>query len=257
MSRALCSLGFSAALALGFCALTAPAANTPDLSKDAYKKAADADLKFVKSRVAELAKKQASGGKVLDGRLKPALGATLCLIAYADALGDPALKAGATKLAETLAKKDVKTAAGMVKELAVKPGSGKAGALASPLKPELTLECAMSPFRGESVGGQNIDRDLKTMSKKGAKIDPAAAELLAVRSAVLNAYAFHTPNEKAATNPTNQKQWEQWASGAVTASQTLAAEAAKGAKADQEKLRKAASNLNARCNDCHEKFRDE
>jgi hypothetical protein len=257
MSRALRSLGCFAALALGLCALTAPAADAPDLPKDSVKKAADADLKFVQARVAELAQKQAKGEKVLDGRLKPALGAALCLAAYGDALGDAALKAGGTKIAEALAKKDVKTADMVAKGLAVKPGTGKAGALTSPLKPEQTLEVAMSPFRGQTVGGLNIDRDIKDWSKAGAKLDPAAVEVLAVRSAFLNAYAHGAPNDKAKTNPANQKLWDKWASEATTASKSLAAEAAKGAKADEKKMKTLLSGVYGRCNDCHEKFRDE
>jgi cytochrome c556 len=258
MSRALRTFGCCAALAVGLSALTSSAADAPSLPKDSAKKAADADLKFVQSRVAELIKKQAAGGKVLDGRLKPALGASLALAGYGEALGDAALKSGAVKLAEALAKKDLAAAETLAKGLSVKPGAaGTAGVPASPLKPELTLEAAMSPFRGQTVGGLNIDKDIKDWSKKGAKIDPAAAELLAARSAVLNAYALHAPNEKAKTNPNNMKDWEKWANGAIKASNDLAAEAGKGAKADQEKLRKAVSNLNARCNDCHEKFRDE
>jgi hypothetical protein len=258
MSRALRSFGCCAALALGLCAVTAPAADTPDLPKDSVKKAADADLKFVQTRLAELAKKQAAGQKVLDGRVKPALGSSLALAAYGEALGDAALKAGALKLAEAVSKKDFAAAEALAKGLSVKPGAaGKSGVPASPLKPEQTLEAAMSPFRGQTVGGLNIDKDLKDMSKTGAKIDPAAAELLGARSAALNAFALHAPNDKAKTNPNNMKDWEKWAAGAVSASKELAAEAGKGAKADAKKLATLARNLNARCNDCHEKFRDE
>lgn len=260
MSRALRSFGCCAALALGLCALTAPAAEAPSLPNDSVKKAADADLKFVRTRLAELAKKQASGEKVLDGRVKPALGIALALAAYGDALGDAALKTSATKLAEAIAKKDFKAAEELAKGLAVKPGAGgKPGALASPLKPELTLEAAMSPFRGASVGGLNIDKDLKDLSKASnpARLDPAAVEVLAVRSAILNGYALHAPNDKAKTNPGNQKLWEKFAAETTDTAAKLAAAAGKGAKADEKALRKLLSGLNARCNDCHEKFRDE
>ena len=47
-----------AALAGGAWALTSTAsADTPDLPADSYKKAADADLKFLQTRLGELAKK--------------------------------------------------------------------------------------------------------------------------------------------------------------------------------------------------------
>src|SRR4051812_31533188 len=82
------------AVAAGVCFLSFPAsADTPDLPKESYKKAADADLAFLQGRLAELAEKEAAGKKILDRDVKPALGVALLLDAYADPLGDPALKA--------------------------------------------------------------------------------------------------------------------------------------------------------------------
>jgi cytochrome c556 len=259
MSRALRSFGCCAALAVGLSALTSAAADAPNLPKDSVKKAADADVKFLQTRLAELAKKQAAGEKVLDGRVKPALGTAMAVAAYGDSLGDAGLKGDSLKLVEAIAKKDFKTADALAKKLAVKPGAaGKPGAPPkTALKDEQLLEAAMSPFRGQSVGGLNIDKDIKDWSKANSKIDPAAVEILAIRSAVLNAYAFHAPNDKAKTNPNNQKLWEKFAGETTDTAQKLAAEAGKGAKADEKSIRKLLSGLNARCSDCHEKFRDE
>jgi|SRR5579883_1265340 len=249
-----------AALAVGMWAITSPAtADTPALPANSYKKAAEADLKFLQTRLADLAKKKAAGEKLLQGQIKPALGVSLLLTAYGEALGDATLKADSLKIAEAIEKGDFKTADELAKKLTVKPGTpGKLGPLPKPFKTELMLESVMSPFRGSSVGGMNIERDIRDMSKaKGAKIDPAEVEILAVRSSVINAYAAHAPNDKASVNAANKKLWEKWAMEATDTSNQLAAEAAKGAKADEKKLKTLLSNLNARCSDCHEKFRDE
>ena len=261
MSHSLRTLAGCAALAAGLWAVTAAAAaeGVPDLSKETYKKAADADLKFLQTRLGELAKKQAAGEKLLDGQVKPALGVAMLLSVYGDALGDAALKADAVKVAEAIFKKDFKGADGLAQKLAVKPGAGKAGPLPKPFKDEIMLGAVMSPFRGGSVGGLNIDRDIKDMSKAagGAKIDPAAVELLAARSAVINAYGFHVPNDKANVKMDNKKKWEKWSTDSVDLSKQIAVEAAKGAKADEKALKKMLATLNARCTDCHNAFRDD
>ena len=261
MSHSLRTLAGCAALAAGLWAITAAAAADapPELSKESYKKAADADLKFLQTRLGELAKKQAAGEKLLDGQVKPALGVALLLTVYGDALGDTALKADAVKVAEAIFKKDFKGADEMAKKLAVKPGTGKPGALPKPFKDEVMLAAVMSPFRGGAVGGLNIDRDIKDMTKvkDATKIDPAAVEVLAARSAVINSYGLHYPNEKASVKADNKKLWEKWSTDSTDLSKQIVAEAAKGKTADEKKLKGMLTNLNARCTDCHNRFRDD
>ena len=80
-------------------------------------------------------------------------------------------------------------------------------------------------------------------------------EILATRSAIITSYAFHHSNEKANENAANKKLWEKLSSDSTDASKQVVAEASKGAKADEKKLRTLLTNLNARCNDCHDKFR--
>ena len=210
MTHLLRTLTGCAALAAGLWAITTAGAagpEAPELSKESYKKAAEADVKFIQERLADLAKKQAGGAKLLDGQIKPALGIALTLSVYGQALGDTALKADAQKIAEAINKKDFATADGLAKKLSVKPGTPGKAALPAPFKSEVMLAGVMSPFRGGSVGGLNIDRDIKDMTKANnpTKIDPAAVEILAVRSAVINAYAFHNPNDKATVKPENKK----------------------------------------------------
>ena len=261
MSHSLRTLAGCAALAAGLWAITAAAAADapPELSKESYKKAADADLKFLQTRLGELAKKQAAGEKLLDGQVKPALGVALLLTVYGDALGDTTLKADAVKVAEAIFAKKFKEADELAKKLAVKPGAGKPGALPKPFKDEVMLAAVMSPFRGGAVGGLNIDRDIKDMTKSAnpVKIDPAAVEILGARSAVINAYGLHYPNEKATVKADNKKLWEKWSADSTDLSKQITAEAAKGKTADEKKLKGMLTNLNARCTDCHNRFRDD
>ncbi len=259
MSHPLRTVIGSAALAAGMWAITATArADAPDLPKESYKKAADADLKFLQDRVADLVKK---GTAAKDGFVKPAVGVALLLAAYGDALGDAALKGDALKVAEALAKKDFKAADDLAKGLAVKPGAaGKPGALPKPsFKDDVLLDAVMNPFRGTAGGGLNIDKDLKDLTKNTspAKIDPAAVEILGVRSAVLNGYGLHAPNDKAKVNDAGKKQWEDWSNKSIDLSKQIAAEAGKGKGADEKKLKTLLTNLSARCADCHNKFRDD
>ena len=262
MTHLLRTLVGCAALAAGAWAVTASAAaDTPDLPADSYKKAADADIKFLQTRLGELVKKEAAGDKILDGQVKPALGVALLLGAYADALGDAALKTDAIKVAEAINGKKFKDADALAKKLTAKAGKGKPGALPKPadFKSELMLVAILSPTRGASVGGLNIDRDIKDLSKttNPAKIDPAAVEILGVRSAVINAYAFNHPNQKATTNAGNKTKWEKWSSESVDLSKQIAVEAAKGAKANEKDLRTKLGLLNRTCTECHNTFRDD
>ncbi len=262
MTHPLRILAGSAALAVAFWCLTpapAPAANdVPDLPAGSVKKAADADLKFLQTRVADLAKKQAAGAKVLDGYIKPATGVSLLLAAYADILGDAALKADVIKVAEALDKKDFAAADGLAKKLAIKPGTGKPGALPTPFKGDKMLEYVMQPFRPAASGGANIDKDIKEWGKAGAmgKLDLAAVEVLAIRTAVINAYGLQHPNGTATVNAGNKKLWDKWSTEAIDQSKKIATEAAKGAKADEKSIRTMLGVLVRSCNDCHEKFRD-
>jgi hypothetical protein len=248
-----------AALAALCAAVGTSAATTPDLPAPSYKKAAEADLKFVQTRAADLAKKAAGGEKVPDGQSKPAVGAALLLAAYAEVLGDAALKGDALKVAEALQKKDFKAGAELAAKLALKPGSGKVGPLAKPFKDATQLEIVMQPYRVAIGGGLNIEKDIRDAIKKDnpAKLDPAAVEILAVRTAVLNAYSFHVPNDKASIKADSKKLWEKYSTESVGLAKDLAAEAAKGAKADEKKMRALLSGIDGRCKECHNKFRDD
>lgn len=238
------------ACALGLRATAAP----PELPRDSYKKAADADLKFLQTRLADLAKKEAAGQKPLDGRVKPALGVALVLAVYADALGDEALHTGALEAAEAIEKRDFKAADAVAQKLAVKPGNaGKPRDVPKPFKDEQILEVTQSTFRNTSVGGLGIDKDIRDMLKREnpKPIDPAAVEILAVRTAVISEFAVHTPNERALRSVNERRDWDKIARDSVEVSKQLAEEAAKGEKADTKKLDAMLRPLIGRCDKCH------
>ena len=246
-------------------------AETPTMPKSSYKKAADADLAFLRTRLDVLAKAKTPS----QGSIKPATGAAMLLATYGDALGDPALSAGSVKVAEAIIKADYKGAAGLAKMLTVKPGSaaGKGGLATLPTfeaskrpteKNAKYLEHAMTLYRNETIGaaktpaGYNLQQDIRDWTKlRGpTKIDPAAAEIAAVRIAVISEYALKYPNETATVRPDNKKKWDTWSQQSVDLSKQLAAEAAKGKGANEMTMKKLLTNINARCNDCHSDFRD-
>ena len=228
------------------------AAAAPTLPTDSYKKAAAADLAFLNKRLDELAEME----KPKDGVRKPALTAAVMLSVYGDILGDPALKADALKVAEALMKKDIKGAAALAKTLAVKPGAA-AGAGGLPKLNKFDLELVMNPFRAGKAGGMNIEKDIRDMLAKESplKVDPAAVEILATRTAVLGEFGLHFPNDAASTPPANKAQWDKWMKEMVDVSKQLAEEGGKGAGADEKKILGLVSKLNAKCSDCHAKFR--
>jgi hypothetical protein len=258
VSHTLRTLTGCTALAAGLWAVTAAAlADTPQLPKDSYKKAAEADLKFLQTRLEELA----AAEEPKDGKVKPAIGAALALAVYADALGDANLKADAMKIAEALNVKnrDFKAASGVAKKMAVKPGSGPGkGGLPKLAKEDKMLEYAMQAFRPKAGGGLGVERDLDeyTSKKMPKAITAAEVELLAVRTAVSLEFASHYPNEKARKTPADTKKWEKMSADSVGLTKQILAETGKG-KPDEKALRKLLDNLSAKCSDCHGMYRDD
>ncbi|HEY1187880.1 MAG TPA: hypothetical protein VGE74_09495 [Gemmata sp.] len=243
----------------------APApAGTPDLPVDSYKKAADADLKFLQKRLDDLAKSDEPSLR----SAKPAVAVTLLIAAYADALGDANLKTEVLKIGEAVHAKKYKDADALAKKLTVKAGKGKTGGGLPKLdsfekakdKDVTYLPTTMKLFSNAVVlrlpSGMNIEKDLKDWTAKGSttKLDPAAVELLAVRSAVLNEYALHNPNEKARSKPENEKEWKKFSQEAVDLSKELIAESTKKSP-DPKVLRAKLTSLEATCTNCHGKYR--
>jgi cytochrome c556 len=75
-----------------------------------------------------------------------------------------------------------------------------------------------------------------------------------VRSAVINEYALHYPNEKARSKPDNEKEWKKLSQESIDLSREIAAEAGKP-KPDLKMLRTKLTALEAACTNCHGKYR--
>ncbi len=254
-----------AALAAGLWVVSSPApAGTPDLPKESYKKAADADLKFLQTRLDELAKADEPSLR----SAKPATAATLMLATYADILGDAAFKAEILKVGEAVYAKKYKEAAEMAKKLTIKPGTpGKPGGPLAKLaafekekdKDITYLPTTMKLFSNTQVlkipAGLNIEKDLKDMIAKTnppPKLDLTAIEILAVRSAVINEYALLHPNEKARDK--DLKTWDKWAKQSIDLSKEIVTEVTKKTP-DPKVIRTKLTLLDAACTECHGKFR--
>ena len=132
------------ALAIGLCVLAASApAAPPDLPKDSYKRAIDAEITSIQGLL--------KGGSP-DKRAANTIKAEAMMLAlYGEATGNAALTSQALQVAEAAAKKDWKGADAAAKGL----GSPKAGAAPKgPLheQAKFDLDAAMSPFRLGKVG---------------------------------------------------------------------------------------------------------
>ena len=97
-----------------------------------------------------------------------------------------------------LGKKDWKDAAALAKKLTVKPG-------AAPLKPtelhkmhKISLEEMMSPFRGGTVGGMNIEKDIRAIRDGKVEVNAAAIEILGARAAIISDFATPLPQREGA-----------------------------------------------------------
>jgi hypothetical protein len=242
------------ALFAGLWFLSAAAA-APTLPKETYKKVAEADIVQLQKSIDVI---------LADDKETKRFGPTvkslaMMLAMYGEATGDAGLKDQALKVAAAAAKKDYKEAGEQAKKLAVKPG-------AAPLKSsdlqkmhKFALDEVMSPFRGAKVGGLNIDRDLKDMIKKDMplKIVAADVELMAARIAILGDYMQYFPNDKAEVKQEFKDMWKKWSKDTQDLGKQIAEEASKGAKASEKDLLGMLKKLEARCSDCHNKFRDD
>jgi hypothetical protein len=244
------------ALLVGFWFLAnAPAA--PELSKETYKKVIEADIANLQKHLDHIVSNLAESPKEANRHGPTTRGLAMMLASYGEATGDENLKTDSLKIAEALGKKQWKEAADLAKKLSARPGT-------APLSPgklhtmhKFALDEVMSPFRGATVGGMNIEKDIRALRDKKVAIDPAAVELLASRVAVLSDYAVHFPNDKAAVNKAKSDQWVKLCKESVDLSRKLAAEAAKGKSANPSEITKLVAAVDSKCVSCHKDFRDD
>jgi hypothetical protein len=235
------------AIVLIGCALAARPADPPEplIPKESFRRAADAEIKFLQKSLAELA----AAEKPLQGRINASKSVATLIVRYSEWLGDDALKSQAIKVVLKLEEKDLKGAAEESKSLR-KPKVDQATLKAA--LPRVTGDI-FAPFRGGTVGGLNIDRDIKDMIKAKARtedIDITLAELIGVRSATIIELAAKLP-PAVADRKMEQRAWDHWIYATNRTARELAIEAAKGEKADRKELRKLLYTLSARCSDCH------
>lgn len=273
------------ALAAGLLFFSGATAAPVELPKDTYKKLAEADVALLKQHLKMLS--QSPEDPNIKGHHRTARALSVMLAYYGEATGDQALRDQALKVADELEKirkaahtptakratdgsnaaiaKGGKAAADLADKLAVKPGA--APLKASPLHSTrgFDLEELMGPFRrgedkagGKHYGGLNMEKDIKDAIKKDGpvKLEPAAVELIAARTAVIGELTIHMPNDKASTGA-NKAEWDKWTKDMIDQSQKLAAEAGKGKGADEKAMLKMLNVIDTKCKECHNKYRDE
>jgi hypothetical protein len=249
-------LAGGAALVAGLLFLSAaPAA--PELPKDAYKKVIEADIAQLQKHLDHIVENLSSSPREANRYGPTARGLAMMLAQSAEATGDENLKTESLKVAETLSKKQWKEAAEMAKKLSAKPGGAplKSGNLHTMHK--FNIEEVMSPFRSATVGGLNVEKDIRAIRDRKMMPDAAAVEVLAARVAILNDYAAHFPNDKATVNKAKTEQWEKLTKDSIELAQKLAAEAGKGKSGNQGEITKLVTAIDAKCVQCHKEFRDD
>jgi hypothetical protein len=272
------------ALAAGLLFLSGAAA-APEQPKDTYKKLAEGDIKLLKERLKTLAESPEDPN--IKGHYRTARSLSMLLAYYGEATGDKELRDQALKVAEELEKikkaaftptakramdgsndaiaKGGKAALALAGKLAFRPG-------AKPLSPtplytlhKIDLEEIMGAYRQgfnkeaeKHFGGLGMEKAIKDAVKKEepVKLDPAAAELIGARSAVIGEFTLHMPNDAATAKPADKAQWEKWSKEMIDLSQQLTAEASKGKAADEKVTLKLLKALDSKCFQCHEEYRD-
>jgi hypothetical protein len=241
------------ALVAGLCFLAGVSAAPPTLSKETYKKVAEADIAQLKKTL-ETCDSDESQAK----RFGPtARSLSMILAVYGEATGDKDLKEQALKVADAVSAKKFKEAIAAAKDLAVKPGSGPLKSADLSKYKGYALDEVMSPFRTSKVGGLDIEKDIRAIRDEKVAVNPADVEVLAGRTAVLLHFAASMPNDKATTNKSNTDEWTKLSKDSVDLTKDLAEEAAKGKKADSKKIVGLVKKLDAKCVVCHNKFRDD
>lgn len=276
------------ALAAGLLFLSGATTAAPALPKDAYKKAAEADIAALKEHLKTLSESPEDPN--IKGHYRSARALSVMLAYYAEAVGDKDLREQSLKVAEELGKlrkaaftptakratdgsnkvlaAGGKAAGELAAKLAVKPGAKPLDStIASQhAKYKIDLEEIMGPFRpgenkaaGKHYGGMNIEKDIRDAIKKDmpVKLEAPAIELIAIRTAAIGEFAVHMPNDKAAGTQANKDKWEKWTKDMIDLSGKLQAEAAKGKSADAKAMLKMLDAIDGKCKVCHNEFRDE
>lgn len=225
----------------------------PPLSKETYKKVAEADIAQLQKTLATC-ENDASMAKRFGPTAKSL---AMMLAMYGEASGDKGLKDQALKVVGAVSAKKYADASAAAKALAVKPGTAQLAGSDLIKAGKYALDEAMSPFRGGTVGGLNIEKDIRSIRDEKMPVNPADVEILAARTAVLLEYAAAMPNDKATTKMESTKEWEKYSKDSIDLTKKITDEAAKGKTANAKEIVKMIKALDAKCVQCHQKFRDD
>ena len=163
-----------------------------------------------------------------------------------------ALRDQALKVAAAIGKKDAKGAKAAADALSNSTGGDK--------KPvdvvkqhDFDIAEAMSPFK-KAPRGQNLEADIKAQAKNVTDVKLAGA--LGVRSALYGEFAAAMkPTDRAKPGSAEERLWDTSAKDMISLGREIAAEAAKGAKADKATLKAKLTKLDAACTACHNEFK--
>jgi len=205
-------------------------------------KAIESDIAFLQKALAKTPEKRAVG----------TVKATAMLLAFtAQQAKQYSLRDQALKVAAAVAEKNFANAKTAAEGL--KAGSaGKGADLKLPELHKFDLGELMSFFRNSTVGGLNIEKDIRTQAK--SVTDVKALETLGTRVAVAGQYSLLYPPTEATGD--KKKKWDDWCKEMIELAEGVATEAGKGAKADKAKLSKSLKGLDANCTACHNVFRN-
>jgi len=103
--------------------------------------------------------------------------------------------------------------------------------------------------------GRQVEKNIKDMAAKKKPVDVALATDAANRTIVVGEFTLAMPHEDAKKNPAKMKQWEEFTKEMMKVGKEVAAEGAKGAKADKAELQRRLSKLDGTCVACHEVFK--
>ncbi len=165
------------------------------------------------------------------------------------------LRDAALAVADAVGKKDFAGAKAAAAGLA----EAKPAAAAKPVKIDelitahkFDLDQLMSSFRKGTVGGLNLEADVKAQSK--AVTDPKAAALIAGRIALIGEYTLALPPD--GIDAAKKQKWDAWSKEMTDLAVEVSTEAAQGPTADKAKMSKKFRDLDANCNACHTVFRN-
>ncbi|MFO0936019.1 MAG: cytochrome c [Gemmataceae bacterium] len=161
------------------------------------------------------------------------------------------LRAAAIKVAEAVDKKDYAGAKTLVATLKDAKGGDKAP-IELHKQAKISIEAVMSAFRKGTVGGRNIEADLKAQAKSLTDVGLAAE--IGGRTAAIALLSENLP--PAMATGAKAKQWTDWSKEMNELGTSLAKEAEKGSAADKKAISTLLNKLEKNCVDCHKIFRD-